>query len=254
MPKIENLNEAKHLLKDHIYATHVKPIEEWRPDGKLIQPAVNLETVKSWQLGFSDWVQELPYGWVLEWLATEPEFNFVYLVLKQTGRLIDITPRGTERSLDCNLRAVELDDIPPELWDEKHHVQRQLLRLRRAIEAHDRNLVISLLQEEKEIVNKLDCQNYIVLEYAIKTANIATIRILLQNGANINGILRGNAGGSPLLLAVSTCSLQTILYLLIKGADVNYREPTLGFTPLYMATDARRWGVYWLLRLFGARE
>lgn len=68
--------------------------------------------------------------------------------------------------------------------------------------------------------------------YAISHGHLACCRLLLDKGADINGV--GLSGSTPLLTAVGTQNIEIADQLLQRGADVNASDEA-GRTPLLVA-------------------
>lgn len=100
---------------------------------------------------------------------------------------------------------------------------------------------IKLLLENGADVNAKDDKGWTPLMMASRhsntSSNIETVNLLLQNGADVNA--KQNTGWTPLMLASrysnTDSNIQTVKLLLQNGADVNLKNND-GWTPLKLAS------------------
>jgi ankyrin repeat protein len=90
------------------------------------------------------------------------------------------------------------------------------------------------------------------LYWSLFDCNFAAAELLLKKGANVNST--DSYGSSPLQEAVccKNIELASIGRLLQKGADINYKDPKIGWTSLHYATSAESIAVVKLLINKGA--
>ncbi len=74
------------------------------------------------------------------------------------------------------------------------------------------------------------------LAFAVRRNAPDTVRVLLDAGADINGLT--GAGWSPLLIAIENRYYRLAMFLIDNGADPNVANHR-GWTPLYLAVDNR---------------
>src|SRR5689334_2838325 len=72
------------------------------------------------------------------------------------------------------------------------------------------------------------------LNRAALNGQLEVVKLLLENGANVNG--QGKNGNTPLNCAIENLNPELIKYLLENGANVNARDES-GVTPLHLAID-----------------
>lgn len=75
------------------------------------------------------------------------------------------------------------------------------------------------------------------LTTAVRCRNLAMIRLLVDQGANVNAM--NEDGTSALLVACNLGDLEIVTTLLSAGADVNYSNPRDNCTPLYGAVNSQ---------------
>jgi ankyrin repeat protein len=74
------------------------------------------------------------------------------------------------------------------------------------------------------------------LAFAVRQNAMAAVRVLLDAGADVNGLT--GSSWSPLLIAIQNRYYRLAMFLLEKGADTNLAN-NRGWTPLYIAVDNR---------------
>lgn len=93
---------------------------------------------------------------------------------------------------------------------------------------------IKLSLENGADVNKEDEKGNTPLHLAVKNKNIEVAKLLLENKANVNS--KNTYGGTPLHCAVENKNIEITKFLVENKANVNF-ENTYGDTPLL-------WGIY----------
>lgn len=88
-----------------------------------------------------------------------------------------------------------------------------------------------------------------MLHDAVKNGNTSDVKLLINNGENIND--KDEEGQTPLHIAVKTGTYEMILTLVSSGADINIKN-SHGETPLHLAVKINRVGVAELLLANGA--
>ena len=84
-------------------------------------------------------------------------------------------------------------------------------------------------------VKAADGSGETALHYAAWKGNQEMTQALIEAGADVNAVYRANGGLTPLNCAAESSSLETVEYLVGKGADVDYENPESGSTPLRSA-------------------
>ncbi|XP_018564508.1 uncharacterized protein LOC108905920 [Anoplophora glabripennis] len=75
-------------------------------------------------------------------------------------------------------------------------------------------------------------EGHTALYFAVESNTLDTVKYLVEKGADVTtSDIRGR---TPLHIAVHECNLKTVAYLVTHGADVNVRD-NKGHTPLYVA-------------------
>lgn len=93
--------------------------------------------------------------------------------------------------------------------------------------------------------NALDSSGYAAMHYACRNNNMESVKMLLENGADINQTTR-SGGASPLHRAAYMGHSVLAKYLLSKGADPGLQDND-GKTPLHKAAERGHIEVYQLL-------
>lgn len=99
------------------------------------------------------------------------------------------------------------------------------------------NIGISLLEIP-------DRSGYYPLHYAVEFNNLTAVKLLLNNGANINS--KDKRGYTPLFLSILIKNIQISEYLISKGADLNCRS-NIGETPIHVACNIDLFEIFMLL-------
>ncbi|QVK19401.1 ankyrin repeat domain-containing protein [Mycoplasmatota bacterium] len=107
-----------------------------------------------------------------------------------------------------------------------------------AIEENDIDKFEKLLKKRGDIDAKpnvvcLDCTNYPPLHMACKLGNFEAVKLLVENGADVNNVNATN-NTSPLIAALRTHNsngIEVAKYLINKGADISYMN-LQGYTPV----------------------
>ncbi|WP_338967567.1 ankyrin repeat domain-containing protein [Spiroplasma endosymbiont of Lonchoptera lutea] len=92
-------------------------------------------------------------------------------------------------------------------------------------------LLIILNNKNSEMINDF-LMDWSPLQYAIFHGNLDIVKLLLENGANIN--LQNNNGNNALITAVENGHTDIVKLLLKNGADINHQNK-FGITPLITA-------------------
>lgn len=92
-----------------------------------------------------------------------------------------------------------------------------------------------------------DFGGYTALHFAIENDCLETVRLLTENGADINKKAKG--GQTPLHFAVQSSEMQMIQILLTNNADINIKDDD-GYTPLHRALYANKSNMLKLLLEF----
>ena len=86
-----------------------------------------------------------------------------------------------------------------------------------------------------------DALNWTPLHYAIKTKNLEIVRILIENGSEINALANRKEAGlttwSPLCGAVQKANLELVKLLIENGAELNPKAKNTG-VPLHFAVTS----------------
>jgi len=115
----------------------------------------------------------------------------------------------------------------------------------------DADRVTDLLQENPSLVNLRNSVDRRPLGYAAKYGHAATVKLLLERGADPNAEERDAPGGSALWAAVAGGYEDCARMLLAHGADPNATVEA-GGTPLYIATSNKHDALVKLLYAHGA--
>jgi ankyrin repeat protein len=94
----------------------------------------------------------------------------------------------------------------------------------------------SLLDERPELARAWSSDGYTALHYACFFGQPDATRALIERGADIDAIARGDNRVAPLQSAAAGGNLEAARLLLEAGADVNCREEG-SFTPLHSAAQ-----------------
>jgi len=103
-------------------------------------------------------------------------------------------------------------------------------------------------------INPFDAELY----ESIKGSNYDGVVKAIDSGANVNGFRFDSYNGDGsnkwfyLYVAIQPCNMQTIQYLISKGADVNSINGPLGWTPLHEAACMGKMDIVTLLLDAGA--
>ena len=124
---------------------------------------------------------------------------------------IDLAPQEPQKPLDPKLKA-----------------------LIAAVRGQDSGAVKKLLRDDPELAKGRDHSDSTPLHHAAGFGDIETIKLLLDNGADVN--TKNRLDGTPLHWAVR--SDEKMRLLLKRGADINSKTQN-GSTPLYLASRRR---------------
>lgn len=94
--------------------------------------------------------------------------------------------------------------------------------------------LIKLLQ--KVDVNITDTSGYCALHYASRAGHLNVVKYLVEHGANVNLLTRGNQSSS-LHRACQQGHTAVVAFLLRSGAEAGFRDSD-GSTPLHRAASA----------------
>ncbi len=103
-----------------------------------------------------------------------------------------------------------------------------------AIQANDRNVVTTIIQNNRNIVYERDYYGDTPLIFSVKQKKPDMIKLLLSCGAEINGT--DTSGNSPLHWAVDIGSVEMIELLIKQGSAINQGD-NWGKTPLALAKE-----------------
>jgi ankyrin repeat protein len=73
--------------------------------------------------------------------------------------------------------------------------------------------------------------NFSVVEYFIKKGDLEAVTACIENGINVNSSEQGDFGSSLLHIAIRFGKMEVFLYLIEKGADLDFVDK-VGWTPL----------------------
>lgn len=129
------------------------------------------------------------------------------------------------RSISC-LIFINLSQI--------HYGQQNEPNFFEAIEQENLPLIETYLKKGVPINKPSDDYDSLTpLQYAVEKGKLNAVSFLLKKGARID--YRGVKTYSPLFLAVMNRDIKILQWLIQHGADVNFREPETGQTPLHHA-------------------
>jgi ankyrin repeat protein len=106
--------------------------------------------------------------------------------------------------------------------------------IHQAILANDLDKVRKLLNNNQLLANLISIQGYTSLHWACNSSTDEIVTILLEHGANPNGL--SNEDQTPTHWAVSKSSLIKLDYLIQHGANLNIQDDK-GKTPLHWAVQ-----------------
>ncbi len=113
-----------------------------------------------------------------------------------------------------------------------------------------RDDLMKLLLPHGVDINLKDKQGRAPLHYAAEYGSLATVQLLLREGA-AGDVGPDKDGSTPLHLAAPRGDLQMVKLLLMHGADPNARDAD-GRTPMHYAAESGRWGAAQLMVQKGA--
>lgn len=93
--------------------------------------------------------------------------------------------------------------------------------------------IVDFLIKKRVNINQIDClKNRTALHWAVASDNEAIVKILINNGANVNMADRDSV--TPLILASNMGNLNIVRHLISKGSNINHTD-RMGTTALHYA-------------------
>ena len=131
-------------------------------------------------------------------------------------------------------QGAEWGEIELEPKEPRKPLDPKLMALIAAVRGQDTSAAKKLLHEDPELAKAKDHSDSTPLHHAAGFGNTETIKLLLDNGADVNA--KNRLEGTPLHWAVR--SDEKTRLLLERGADINSKTQN-GSTPLYLASRRR---------------
>ncbi|ORX44721.1 ankyrin [Piromyces finnis] len=113
-------------------------------------------------------------------------------------------------------------------------------------------IIIDSLIKRGTDINFEDNDGYTPLICAIQTGSLPIIELLIENGANVNHIIK-NKNKSVLTFAIELSELEIVKHLVNCGADVNFKNES-GVSILGEAIDNLKWEIFKFLVNFNANN
>ena len=162
-------------------------------------------------------------------------------------RLLEEEIKLLQQQLDAQQKALSVGrDVQNSIWA----TQREILELKRQVaaldiggpsgaeegaassESEDVARIQALVKNSPDLINAPQKNGETLLEAAAGKGKLAVATLLLENGADVNGLK--HPGLTPLHFAAGNAHKAMVDLLLRKGANPNARTPA-GITPLHLA-------------------
>jgi ankyrin repeat protein/uncharacterized caspase-like protein len=90
----------------------------------------------------------------------------------------------------------------------------------------------SIISEDPSRINEKDSDGDSLLHLAVREGNVDTLKFLISKGADVN--IKNNYGETPLQIAAHFENAEIVIQLVSNGAEINIKD-SLGVTPLHDA-------------------
>ena len=124
-------------------------------------------------------------------------------------------------------------------------------------ESFKRIIIAGVHSNNKEIVQELINRGAVVnsvekgedtaLHIAAQKGNLDIVKMLVENGADLNAIYKANSGLSPLCIAILNYHIEVVEYLIGMGADVNYINENHSASVIQSAVKCGNYEVFCLV-------